>query len=200
MGSIDSKTGGSQLGFTGRTDPKCCSPLDLLCHIHPGTGEYRLTQDLIKTREQVACWAKTPLTNWPVCWKSKWWNWRINNFDKLWCLQHFRMLGMISTVFWFFFFLLKFLIGYSFLSAIDSQLFLGNLVSPVYFEVKFGCCIFQSLRTSHVLNIWCLWLFLPSLICVWFTCKVSCLEYKQQREPVSCVIVYLCFRNTLRCN
>lgn len=52
-----------------------------------------------------------------------------------------------------FFFLLKFLIGYSFLSAIDSQLFLGNLVSPVYFEVKFGCCIFQSLRTSHVLNI-----------------------------------------------
>ena len=104
MGSIDSKTGGSQLGFTGRTDPKCCSPLYLLCHIHPGTGEYRLTQDLIKTREQVACWAKTPLTNWPVCWKSKWWNWRINNFDKLWCLQHFRMLGMISTVFWFFFF------------------------------------------------------------------------------------------------
>ena len=98
------------------------------------------------------------------------------------------------------FFLLKFLIGYSFLSAIDPQLFLGKLVSLAYFEVKFGCCIFQSLRTSHILNIWCMWLFLSSLICVWFTCKVSCLEYKQQLEPFSCVIVYLCFRNTLRCN
>ena len=98
------------------------------------------------------------------------------------------------------FFLLKFLIGYSFLSAIDPQLFLGKLVSLAYFEVKFVCCIFQSLRTSHILNIWCMWLFLSSLICVWFTCKVSCLEYKQQREPFSCVIVYLCFRNTLRCN
>ena len=113
-------------------------------------------------------------------------------------LQQFRMLGMISAVFEFF--LLKFLIGYSFLSAIDPQLFLGKLVSLAYFEVKFVCCIFQSLRTSHILNIWCMWLFLSSLICVWFTCKVSCLEYKQQREPFSCVIVYLCFRNTLRCN
>ena len=98
------------------------------------------------------------------------------------------------------FFLLTFLIGYSFLSAIDPQLFLGKLVSLAYFEVKFGCCIFQSLRTSHILNIWCMWLFLSSLICVWFTCKVSCLEYKQQLEPFSCVTVYLCFRNTLRCN
>ena len=51
------------------------------------------------------------------------------------------------------FFLLKFLISYSFLSAIDPQLFLGKLVSAAYFEVKFGCCIFQSLRTFHVLNI-----------------------------------------------
>ena len=89
----------------------------------------------------------------------------MTNFAKLWHLQQFRMLGMISTDFEDFLLLLKFLFGYSFPSAIDPLLFLSKLVSPAYFEVKFGCCILQSLRTSHVLNILCMELFL-SYLCV----------------------------------
>lgn len=77
----------------------------------------------------------------------------MTNFAKLRRFQQVRMLGMISTDFEAFFFFLKFLFGYSFPSAIDPQLSLSKLVSPAYFEVKFGCCTLQSLRTSHVLNI-----------------------------------------------
>ena len=112
-------------------------------------------------------------------------------------LQQFRMLGMISAVFEFFSFEVFDWLQLSFShwsSAVSGQtcqssLFWGQI-----------CMLYISVIEDFSHSQYLMHVIVLVFSCVWFTCKVSCLEYKQQREPFSCVIVYLCFRNTLRCN
>ena len=126
----------------------------------------------------------------------KWWNRWITNFDKLWCLQQFRMLGMISTAFGVFFFwsfwlataFFQPLILSYFWENLSVQLILRSNLDVVYFSY-WGLFTFSI---SDACDSSCLLLFVCGSLVRWVAWNIS-----KNVTPFSCVIVYVWFRNTL---
>lgn len=175
--------------------PCAAHPLTCCAMYTLGWGSAGWPRTWLQTREQAARWAKTELTNCTICWKSKWWNWRMTSFAKLWRLQQFRMLGMISTDSEDFFFFWSFCLATAFLQPLILSYFWANLSVQLILR--------SNLDVVHS-NHWELLMFsifdawnCSCLVCGSFLRWTTWNTMKFNVTPISCVIVCYCFSHTL---